>query len=338
VSRTGLQTFIYDHPPVIAAHTSIAGPKEGKGPLAQWFDVILEDDLLGQKSWELAESEMVRQCIENTITAAGKKADEMQALLSGDLNNQIIASSFAARALGIPFLGLYGACSTFIQSLVLGAALVSAGYLDNALCCASSHFCTAERQFRFPLELGTQRPPQASWTATACGSALLLPKGQPGTMRITSGTIGKVIDLNITDANHMGAAMVPAVFDCIAAHFEDTGRSFADYDLIATGDLGWIGRNLLVELFHAAHISVIDEKLIDCGASLFYQQQDTHAGGSGCGCVASVTAGYLMKRIESGDFRRILVAGSGAMLSPTSAQQGQSIPGLSYAVCIEGGA
>lgn len=337
MSRTGRQTFIYDHPPVIAAHTSIAGPKEGKGPLAEWFDVILEDDLLGQKSWELAESEMVRRCILNTLEAAGRKADDMQALLSGDLNNQIMASSFAARALGIPFLGLYGACSTFIQSLVLGAALVSSGYLDNALCCASSHFCTAERQFRFPLELGTQRPPQASWTATACGSALLLPEGNPGSLRMTSGTIGKVIDLNITDANHMGAAMAPAVFDCIASHFEDTGRSFADYDLIATGDLGWIGRNLLVELFRAADIPVDDAKLIDCGASLFYQHQDSHAGGSGCGCVASVTAGYLMKRTERGDFRRILVAGSGAMLSPTSSQQGQSIPGLSYAACIEGG-
>ena len=337
MSRAGRQTFIYDHPPVIAAHASIAGPKEGKGPLADWFDIILDDDLLGQKSWELAESEMVRRCIEKTILSSDRKADDMQALLSGDLNNQIMASSFAARALGIPFLGLYGACSTFVQSLVLGSALVSGGFLDNALCCASSHFCTAERQFRFPLELGTQRPPQASWTATACGSALLLPEGNEGTLRITSGTIGKVIDLNITDANHMGAAMAPAVFDCIAAHFEDTGRGFDDYDLIATGDLGWIGRNLLVELFNASGIPVIDEKLIDCGASLFFQEQDAHAGGSGCGCVASVTAGYLMKKLEKGDFRRILVAGSGAMLSPTSSQQGQSIPGLSYAVCIEGG-
>ncbi|MBR6767472.1 MAG: stage V sporulation protein AD [Clostridia bacterium] len=337
MSRAGRQTFIYDHPPVIAAHASIAGPKEGKGPLADWFDIILDDDLLGQKSWELAESEMVRRCIEKTILSSDRKADDMQALLSGDLNNQIMASSFAARALGIPFLGLYGACSTFVQSLVLGSALVSGGFLDNALCCASSHFCTAERQFRFPLELGTQRPPQASWTATACGSALLLPECNEGTLRITSGTIGKVIDLNITDANHMGAAMAPAVFDCIAAHFEDTGRGFDDYDLIATGDLGWIGRNLLVELFNASGIPVIDEKLIDCGASLFFQEQDAHAGGSGCGCVASVTAGYLMKKLEKGDFRRILVAGSGAMLSPTSSQQGQSIPGLSYAVCIEGG-
>lgn len=336
MSRIGGQTLVYDRPPVVAAHTSIVGPKEGKGPLAQWFDVVLSEDLLGQKSWELAESEMLRQCVIHTLETAHKKPDEMQAMLSGDLTNQIMASSFAARSLGVPFIGLYGACSTFIQSLVLAGALIAGGDLDNTLCCASSHFCTAERQFRFPLELGVQRPPQASWTATACGCALLLPNGNPGKIHLTSGTIGKVIDLNITDANHMGAAMAPAVFDCIAAHLEDTHRSFDDYDLVATGDLGWIGRNLLIELFRAAQIPVDESKFIDCGASLFYQQQDAHAGGSGCGCVAAVTTGYLMKRLARGDFKRILVAGSGAMLSPTSSQQGQSIPGLSYAVCLEG--
>lgn len=337
MNRAGLQTFVYPSAPVIAAHTSIVGPKEGQGPLADWFDVILKDDLLGQKSWEMAESELVRQCVENTLNAAGLSANAIQAMLSGDLNNQIIASSFAARTLGIPFLGLYGACSTFVQSLVLGSALISSGFLQNAMCCASSHFCTAERQFRYPLELGTQRPPQASWTATACGSALLLPQGSEGSLHVTSGTIGKVIDLNISDSNHMGAAMAPAVFDCIAAHFADTGRSMDDYDLIATGDLGWIGRNLLVELFHAAGITVQDERLVDCGASLFFQEQDTHAGGSGCGCVAAVSCGWIMKRLERGELNRILLVGSGAMLSSTSSQQGQSIPGISYAVCIEGG-
>lgn len=335
MSRAGAQTFIYDKPPVIAAHASIAGPKEGKGPLAEWFDEILQDDILGQKSWELAESEIVKLCVERVLYEANMASDQVQAMLSGDLNNQIMASSFAARKLGIPFLGLYGACSTFVQALTLGSALISGGFLENAVCSASSHFCTAERQFRFPLELGTQRPPQASWTATACGAALLLPEGKG--LRITSGTIGKVIDLEIKDVNHMGAAMVPAVFDTIAAHFSDTGRRAEDYDLIATGDLGWIGRNLLLELFQKGKIEMPEEKLIDCGASLFYQEQDTHAGGSGCGCVASVACGWLMKRMEMGELKRILLAGSGAMLSPTSSQQGQSIPGISYAVCIEGG-
>ena len=335
MSRAGAQTFVYDRPPAIAAHASIAGPKEGKGPLADWFDVILEDDLLGQKSWELAEMEMVRRCVQRSLNDARLADADLQAMLGGDLNNQIIASSFAARALGVPFIGLYGACSTFVQSLVLASALISGGYLENAACCASSHYCTAERQFRFPLELGTQRPPQASWTATACGCSLLRPEGEG--LRVTSGTVGRVIDLNIADANHMGAAMAPAVFDCIDAHLTDLHRTAADYDLIATGDLGWIGRNLLLELCGAAGTEMPPDRLIDCGASLFYQAQDAHAGGSGCGCVASVSCGWLMKRMERGEFRRLLLVGSGAMLSPTSSQQGQSVPGIAYAVCIEGG-
>jgi len=233
-------------------------------------------------------------------------------------------------------MGQYGACTTFVQALLLGSAFISGGFAENAVCCASSHFCTAERQFRFPLELGNQRPPQASWTATACGCALL--DNACGGMRITHGTAGRVIDLKIKDANHMGAAMAPAVYSTIAAHFEDTGRSAADYDLIVTGDLGWIGRNLLMELFKRGGIDMPDQKLIDCGNSLFYQQQDPHAGGSGCGCVASVSCGWIMKRIESGELRRVLIAGSGAMLSPTSTLQGESIPSISYAACIEGGA
>ena len=330
----GSQTFVYDRPPVIAAHRSIAGPKEGKGPLAAWFDTVLEDDLLGQKSWELAEMEMVRRCVQAALNEAHVTDEQAQAMLGGDLNNQIIASSFAARALGVPFIGLYGACSTFVQALVIGSALISGGYLDNEVCVASSHYCTAERQFRFPLELGNQRPPQASWTATACGCALLSNEDHGG-LRVTSGTVGRIIDLNISDANHMGAAMAPAVFDCIAAHMADTGRTADDYDLIATGDLGWIGRDLLLELASAADMPLPPDRLIDCGASLFYQEQDAHAGGSGCGCVASVACGWLMKRLEAGDIRRLLLVGSGAMFSPTSSQQAQSVPGIAYAACIE---
>ena len=335
MSRAGAQTFLYDHPPVVAVHASIVGPKEGQGPLAEWFDTVLEDDLLSQKSWELAEMEMVRRCVQDALNRGQLNAEDVQAMLGGDLNNQIIASSFAARTLGMPFIGLYGACSTFVQALAVGAALISGGFLDNAVCAASSHFCTAERQFRFPLELGTQRPPQASRTATACGAALLRREGPPGALKITAGTLGRVIDLNITDANHMGAAMAPAVFDTLASHLSDTGRSAADYDLIATGDLGWIGRDLLLELCAAAQVDLPPEKLIDCGASLYYKEQDAHAGGSGCGCVASVSCGWLMKRMERGELNRLLLVGSGAMLSPTSSQQGQSVPGIAYAACIE---
>ena len=335
MSRIGKQTLVFSVPPRIAARTAIAGPKEAKGPLAEYFDILFDDDLLGMKSWELAEGEMVRRAAERTIAEAGIQPEQVEAMICGDLNNQIIASSFAARSLGIPFMGQYGACTTFIQSLILGGALIDGGHLNNALCCASSHFCTAERQFRFPLEMGNQRPPQASWTATACGCALLT-AGTGAGLRITQGTIGRVVDFGIKDANHMGAAMAPAVFDTIAAHFEDTGRSPADYDLIVTGDLGFIGRELLLELLNRRGISMPEDKLIDCGMQLYRPEQDAHAGGSGCGCVASVSCGWIMRRIEGGELRRVLIAGSGAMLSPTSTLQGESIPSISYAACVEG--
>ena len=234
MSRRGAQTFVYDRPPAVAAHASVVGPKEGQGPLADWFDVILPDDLLGRKSWEQAESEMVRQAAVRAMNDAGLAREAVQAMLGGDLNNQIISSSFAARTLGIPFLGLYGACSTFAESLLLASALLSGGYLDNALCAASSHFCTAERQFRSRVELGNQKPPQASRTATACGCAALTANASPNQLRVLSGTVGRVIDLQIKDANHMGAAMAPAVCACIEAHLSDLGRTPRDYDLIAT--------------------------------------------------------------------------------------------------------
>ena len=270
MSHVGRQSFIYDSAPLVASHVSIVGPKEGQGPLRDWFDTCLEDDLLGQKSWEKAESEMLRRCAVETIAKAGMTESQTNAFMAGDLNDQIISSGFCARELSVPFLGLYGACSTFVEGITVGSALISAGMLDSGVCGASSHFCTAERQFRFPLEMGNQRPPQASWTATACGYALLVPGDGSQGLRVTSGTVGRVIDMKIKDANHMGAAMAPAVYDTITAHLNDTGRTLDDYDLIATGDLGWIGRNLLVELFHRGNVDVPEEKLIDCGNSLFY--------------------------------------------------------------------
>lgn len=328
------QTFIYERAPRVAAHASIVGPKESKGPLAEFFDEASQDDLFGQKTWELGESEMLRRCAQRAMRDGGLAREEVRAFFSGDLNNQIIATGFAARALGLPFVGLYGACSTFVEGLVLASALISAGELDNALCAASSHFCTAERQFRYPLEMGTQRPPSAQWTATAAGCALLRDDAQSG-LRVTAGTLGRIEDYAIKDANHMGAAMAPAVLSTLLAHLDDTGASAEDFDLIATGDLGWIGRDILLALAERAGRPIPPEKLVDCGASLFFQEQDTHAGGSGCGCVAAVTCGWLMKRMERGELARVLVIGSGAMLSPTSTQQAESIPGIAYAARLE---
>lgn len=334
MSHVGKQSFLYENAPRIASHASIAGPKEGQGPLAAWFDTVMQDDLLGQKSWEQAESEMLRRCALDAAAKAGIPASGIQAFMAGDLNAQIIASGFCARALGMPFIGLYGACSTFVEGLVTGSALISAGMLDNALCGASSHFCTAERQFRMPLEMGTQRTPSAQWTATAAGCAVVRKDPSHG-LHVVSGTIGRVVDYEIKDANHMGAAMAPAVWDCIRAHMEDTGRGADYYDMVVTGDLGIIGRELLMELLAESGIRLPGEKLTDCGASLFSKEQDAHAGGSGCGCVASVSCGWIMKRMEAGEMRRVLLVGSGAMLSTTSGLQGESIPSIAYAAGLE---
>ena len=330
------QTLTFKNRISVRSWASMVGPKEGKGPLKDYFDVILPDDLLGKPSWEQAESEMVRRTVLMCLEKGGLAEDAADVMLAGDLLNQLMSSGFAARELGLPFFGLYGACSTFVEGLALGGVLVDSGYRRNAVCAASSHFCTAERQFRFPLELGTQRPPAAQWTTTAAGAMLLDRKEAPAVARLTHATIGRVIDYQIKDASHMGAAMAPAVADTITAHFQDNRRDFRDYDLIATGDLGYIGRNLLKELLIQRGVKVDDEKLIDCGATIFSKEQDPHAGGSGCGCVASVTCGYLMRLIEQKDVKRLLVVGSGALLSTTSQQQGESIPGIAYAACLEG--
>ncbi|MBQ3079382.1 MAG: stage V sporulation protein AD [Clostridia bacterium] len=332
----GRRTFLFENDVSIVSRASIAGPKEGKGPLGAAFDMVMDDDLLGQKSWEMAESEMLRRTVELCMRKAKKQTSDIGALLSGDLNAQIISSGFAARSLGVPFFGLYGACSTMAQSMIAGAALVDGGYLENAVCAASSHFCTAERQFRSPLELGCQRPPSAQWTVTAAGAVMLM-KAEGEYIRVTHGTVGRVIDMKIKDANHMGAAMAPAVMDTLIAHFEDTGRDFRDYGRIITGDLGIYGRKLLIELLKDRGINADEEKLMDAGAEMFYKEQDAHAGGSGCGCVASVLAGKVLDDMEKNAYERALVLGSGAMLSLLSSQQGESIPSVSYAAALEGG-
>lgn len=333
MKRAGRRTFVYEGRPVIRAAAAVVGPKEGQGPLGADFDVILPDDLLGMKSWEQAESEMLRRAVELCASKAGITIKAVDLMLAGDLQDQITASGFAARALGIPFFGLYGACSTFIESLVVGGVLVDAKLADRAVCAASSHFCAAERQYRFPLELGNQRPPSAQWTATAAGAALLSLEDQ-GLCRLTHGTVGRIVDYQIKDASHMGAAMAPAVADTLTAHLMDTGRKPEDYDQIVTGDLGIIGRELLMDLMLERGMPVEPERLADCGASLYGPEQDAHAGGSGCGCIASVLSAHFLPMV-AGPFRKMLALGSGAMLSPATTQQGESIPSISYAVALE---
>lgn len=333
LKKIGKQTVRLENPPSIIATSSIVGPKEGQGPLAKYFDTILSDDLCGEKSYEKAECRMAMDAASRVICKAGIQKETIDYMLAGDLLNQIITSSFAARGIGIPFFGLYGACSTMTESLSLGSMLIDGGYGDYVLCMTSSHFSSAERQYRFPLEQGTQRPPTAQWTVTGAGAAMLSRQGN-GPF-VTHVTTGKVIDLGIKDANNMGAAMAPAAADTIAQHFRDTGFEPKDYDLIATGDLALVGRDLADELLKRQGYD-ISNIFTDCGIEIFdTEKQDVHAGGSGCGCSAVVFCGYFYNKLTTGELNRILMVSTGALMSTTSSQQGESIPAIAHAVTVE---
>lgn len=332
-NRVGGQTICFtQNPPRIVSSASIVGKKEGEGPLAEYFDKILEDNLWGEKSWEKAERKMFIEVAQLILKKAQKEPSDINYLFGGDLLDQIITPSFAARNLGIPFYGLYGACSSMTQTISLASVMVDGGYAHDVLCVTSSHFCTAERQFRYPLEMGVQRPPTAQWTVTGAGGVLLSSEGN-GPM-ITHVTTGKVIDFGIKDANYMGAAMAPAAADTFRAHFEDTGRKPEDYDLIVSGDLAKYGREITINLLKKEGYN-IEDRFIDCGCEIFSEEQDVHAGASGCACSAVVLAGYLLKKIEDGELSRILMASTGALHSTISSQQGDSIPGIAHAIVIE---
>lgn len=332
VKKIGTQTVKFDSPPVITGTSSTVGPKEGEGPLSEYFDVILKDDLYGEKSWELAESKMLRETVKAAVEMAGKKLSDMEYMFSGDLLNQLMSASFAARDLGLPFFGLYGACSTMTESLSLGSMLVDGGYADNLIAVTSSHFSSAERQFRFPLEHGNQRKLTAQWTVTGAGAAVVSSFGDGPEIQYV--TTGKVVDLGIKDANNMGAAMAPAAADTIVKHFEDTGLPTNYYDLIVTGDLGQIGKEIAEEMALDKGYDIL-KNYNDCGLLIFDNlAQDTHAGGSGCGCSASVFCGYIYKEMMKKNINKVLLISTGALLSVTSTQQGQSIPGIAHAVSI----
>lgn len=335
--RIGKRTVCLPSKPGILSWASVAGQKEHEGPYGQYFDEIIADELNGQPSFEAAE----RSILETAVRLCSKKGNtcltDIDMLLAGDLLNQIISAGFAARDLQIPFYGLYGACSTMSESLSIGSMLSDGGYAQRVICATCSHFCTAERQYRMPLELGNQRTPTAQWTVTGAG-AVMLAAGQAALQAkiiITHTTCGKVIDLGVSDQNNMGAAMAPAAADTIEAHLKDTDRCFDDFDLIVTGDLGRLGREILMELLAQKGIRVKPEKLFDCGYEIFSSEQDAHCGGSGCGCAASMLCAHILPHLAHGALHRVLFLATGALLSPTSSMQGESIPGIAHAVVLE---
>ena len=331
----GRQSFTFEKPPVIAAWASVAGKKEMEGPLSSYFDVTNQDTYFGQKTWEQAERCMQQIALETLAQKAQIKKKEFGTVFSGDLLNQCIGSSFSLRNTGIPHLGLYGACSTMAESLLMASMAVGGHFRDQVVAMTSSHFASSERQYRFPLGYGGQRTPTAQWTVTGAGAALVCKDGI-GPM-ITSCTIGTITDLGICDANNMGAAMAPAALATIKAHFADLNTTADSYDLIVTGDLGHLGKDILLTMAQRDGLQ-IGGKLTDCGTLIFdLLKQDVHAGGSGCGCSAVTLCGYLLEQLKTGKLKKILFCGTGALLSPTSTQQGLPIPGVCHAVCIEKG-
>ena len=331
--RRGEQTIELQNPPKIIATFSVVGPKEGEGPLRGYFDKILTDDTCGKDSFEKAESELMRIAITEVIKKAKLKEKDINYLFAGDLLNQIISSGYAARELSIPFFGLYGACSTMSESLSLASLIMDGGFADYVVASTSSHFSSAERQFRFPLEYGSQRNKTAQWTVTGSGAMVLGRNGDFPYVKYV--TTGKVKDYGIKDANNMGAAMSPAAVDTIYRHFKDTGRSPEDYDVIATGDLGSVGKEITDKLLLEYGYD-ISKNHIDCGDIIFNdEEQNTDSGGSGCGCSAVVFCGYLYSRLMDREIKKVLLVSTGALMSPTASLQGESIPGIAHAVSIE---
>jgi stage V sporulation protein AD len=329
--KLGRQTVAFADPPAIIGHANVVGKKEGDGPLADSFDHIEQDDTFGEKSWEKAETAMQKLALSAALDKAGKAVSNLDYLFAGDLLNQCIGSAFAVRGQDVPFFGLYGACSTMGESLSLAAMTIDGGFAQLAGAVTSSHFCSAERQYRTPLEYGGQRTPTAQWTVTGAGAVILAKEG-PGPY-ITHITTGKVVDKGIKDANNMGSAMAPAAYATLTAHFQDTGRVPSFYDLIVTGDLGKLGREIILDFFHRDGVELTNYD--DCGTMIFdLKKQDVHCGGSGCGCSATVLTGYLLNGMREEKWNRILFCPTGALLSPTSTQQGESIPSICHAVAI----
>lgn len=315
-------------PSIISSHT-VCGPKESEGELGEYVDEFIADDYADQRSFELAERKMLVRVVEKAVKKSGVKEDDIGAFIGGDLLNQIITSSFAAREFVFPFLGVYNACATMAESMIVGAVLTDGGYADNVVCATGSHFSTAERQYRYPLEQGTTRPAQSQWTVTGAGANVI--SRQKGVVRIFSAMLGRVVDYGISDANNMGAAMAPATADTLLDFFNTSKTKPSTYDLIITGDLGLLGSRILKDLVKKKGID-IDKNHVDCGELIYNADESEYQGGSGAGCSAVVFNSYIYKRMQAGLYKRVLLVTTGALLSTTSSQQGDTIPGIAHLI------
>lgn len=322
------RTIEYTSPVYIKAWASAVGSKESKGPLKEDFNIKFDDDLIGQATWEKAETELVKSASRCALDKGKVSFSQINLAVGGDLLNQCVASSFAHRDSDVPYLGLYGACSTMTEGIITASAFIDGGGANMALASASSHFCSAERQYRTPIEYGGQRTPTAQWTVTGSGAVLLTNEAEK--IRVVRACIGKIVDLGVCDAANMGAAMAPSAYDTLSVFFKDTKTKPEDYDLIVTGDLAQVGKDVVTELFKRDGIEM-GESYDDCGCMIF-NDKEVHAGGSGCGCSASVLTSSLLKRLESGAIKSLLFCGTGALLSPTTSFQGESIPGICHLV------
>ncbi len=327
-----METIFFKNNPKIIATSSICGPKESEGSINNYIETKLDDDMFAEESYEKAETKMLFTVIKNCIKNSKYNETEIGAIISGDLLNQIISSTFAVRNFNVPFLGVYNACATFSEALILGATLVDGNYLDNVICATSSHFSTAERQYRYPLELGSTRPPQSQWTITGGGASMISKSGNGP--YITCATVGKIVDFGVTDTNNMGAAMAPAASDSIVTHLKNTSTVPEDYDLIVTGDLGTLGSRIFKDLIWEKGFDV-EKQHVDCGELVYNICEQEYQGGSGAGCSSLVFNSFLYKKLKEKKYNKILLATTGALLSSVSSQQGESIPGICHVVQLE---
>jgi len=331
--RKGYQSWVFPSRPVIVGRAAIGGPFEAQGPLANDFDTLHGDLMIGQDSWEKAERVLLEEACDKAIEKAGLRREQIHFMLAGDLMNQTISANFAARTLSIPFMGIFGACSTAMEGLALAALLVDSQSADYVLAATSSHNSSAEKQYRYPTEYGSQKPPTAQWTVTGAGASVVANQGNG--LRVTAATIGKIVDMGMTDPFNMGGAMAPAALSTIESHFRDLQLSHDHYDLVVTGDLGKVGHSILSELLPKHNVNIPLKRYVDCGMLIYGDNPIVWSGGSGCGCCATVTYGHLLRRFQEGEWKRILVVATGALLSPISYQQGESIPCIAHAVAIE---